>query len=27
MQRLRQIATEMRANPVHEFLRSILHAA
>jgi 4-hydroxy-3-methylbut-2-enyl diphosphate reductase len=27
MQRLRQIAAEMRSNPVHEFLRSMLHAA
>jgi 4-hydroxy-3-methylbut-2-enyl diphosphate reductase len=27
MQRLRQIAAELRANPVHEFLRSMLHAA
>lgn len=27
MQRLRQIAAEMRSSPVHEFLRSMLHAA
>ncbi|OYW78077.1 MAG: 4-hydroxy-3-methylbut-2-enyl diphosphate reductase [Verrucomicrobia bacterium 12-59-8] len=27
MQRLRQIAAELRTNPVHEFLRSMLHAA
>ena len=27
MQRLRQIAAELRSNPVHEFLRSMLHAA
>ncbi len=27
MQRLRQIAAELRSTPVHEFLRSMLHAA